>query len=406
MKHSDSANQSLVPPRRHRVTVVSASYPPAYLKGGPARSLAALTEQLGDEFDWSVITSAFDDPAAGLMAGVEPGCWIRRGRTRVWYLGEKRPSPWVLSRLVTRSNPDVVYLNSLFSARFSIYPLLAGRLLHPRRQVLLAPRGELSLGAMEIRAWKKSAYLCAFRAMRLHRFVTWHASTEMEAADIRRVFGQGMPPARRRLDLKIGVARDLSSIPSVSGTATGDSSRSIVFLSRIVPMKNLHTLLEAVAQIQGDLDVTVAGPAEDARYWDGCQKLIASLPPNKQVEYIGPVPGDAVVNFLAGFDLFVLPTLGENFGHVVLEALAAGLPVIVGQDTPWAVIEEVGAGWLCDPRDPVALARRIERFYSLSPKAKKGMATTARRLAESMINDRAAREANRDLFRTVCGVTT
>ena len=52
------------------------------------------------------------------------------------------------------------------------------------------------------------------------------------------------------------------------------------------------------------------------------------------VEYVGAVPGDGAVSFLSRFDLFVFPTLGENFGHVVLESLAAGTPVIEEMTRP------------------------------------------------------------------------
>jgi glycosyltransferase involved in cell wall biosynthesis len=416
---SAESDQNLTPKRRARVVVISGSYPPAFLMGGPVRSLAALTEQLSDEFDFFVITSAFDGPAEDKMSGVASDRWIHTAHATVWYFGAKRPSPWSLNRLIARSKPDVLYLNSLFNARYSIFPLMTTRLLHPRRRVLLAPRGELSLGALQIRAWKKTLYLVAFRAARLHRFVTWHASTEMEAADIDRVFGSrefgangklhrgGFGRTRGTRQPRVEVAQNLSAVqiaPENSGATPG--TESIVYLSRIVPMKNLHTLLDAIADVAGELTLTVAGPAEDAGYWDRCRHIIASLPTDKRVEYVGPVEGHGVISFLSGFDLFILPTLGENFGHVVLEALAAGLPVIVGQDTPWGAIEEVGAGWTCDPRDPTALARRIEEFRSLTPAARQDMARSARRLADSMIQDPAAQEANRSLFRRMAGAPT
>ena len=44
-------------------------------------------------------------------------------------------------------------------------------------------------------------------------------------------------------------------------------------------------------------------------------------------------------------DLFFLPTLGENFGHVILEALYAGCPVLISDQTPWRDLEEKGIGW-------------------------------------------------------------
>jgi glycosyltransferase involved in cell wall biosynthesis len=349
---------------------------------------------------------------------------MQTAAARVWYLGSKCPSPRLINCLIDYSDPDVVYLNSLFSARFSILPLLSSRFRHPKRRIILAPRGELSTGALEIRAVKKRLYLAVFRMLRLHEFVTWHASTEMEAADIiRTMVSEKRSPAgpsspsriwrHRKIctdhsevpsAFRIAIARNLSQIgPSSWGGSSASDRDSIVFFSRIVPKKNLHTLLDAIARIPGSLTLTVAGPAEDADYWERCQAIIASLPIDKKVDYIGSIPGDEVVTFLAGFDLFVLPTLGENFGHVILEALTAGLPVIVGRDTPWAVIEEVGAGWMCDPRDPHTLAERIAEFRSLSATAKAEMRESARRLADKVAHDPETETANRRLFRIATG---
>ena len=104
------------------------------------------------------------------------------------------------------------------------------------------------------------------------------------------------------------------------------------------------------------------------------------------------------LSFLSRFDLFVFPTLGENFGHVVLESLAAGTPVIVGNDTPWHQIETVGAGWICDPASPEAVAELIERFLALDEDARMRMRTAARDLARQVLNDPRGVDANRAMF--------
>ena len=116
------------------------------------------------------------------------------------------------------------------------------------------------------------------------------------------------------------------------------------------------------------------------------------------IKYVGAIPADEVVSFLSRFDLFVFPTLGENFGHVVVESLAAGTPVIVGNDTPWHQIETVGAGWICDPASPEAVAELIERFLALDQDARMRMRTAARDLARKVLNDPRGVDANRAMF--------
>src|SRR5690606_34936147 len=96
-------------------------------------------------------------------------------------------------RIMQETPHDLVYLNSFFEWRFTTLPLLARRIgggVH--RPVVLAPRGEFSRSALQIKRSKKRAFLAMSRAMGLHQDVLWHASSEHEERDIRRVFGRGV----------------------------------------------------------------------------------------------------------------------------------------------------------------------------------------------------------------------
>ena len=376
-----------------------ASFPPAHLRGGPARSLGALALLLGDEFDIRVITSAHDDAAAGPMPGVSIDGWVPYGPASVWRSGRRRPSWRQLHRLLDRVDPDVVHLNSLFDRTFSTRPLLSTMVRRRHTPIVLAPRGELSEGAMTVRSGRKRLFLAAFRLLRLHRRVIWHVSTELERADVERVFGGHRGGTGG--DLRIQVALDpsplsIAELPPVRA-ADRDGPFRIVFLSRVVPKKNLLTLLEAMALTVEPVRLTIAGPREDQDYWARCQAAIDRLEPARRPEVVGSIDADDVVDFLASFDLFVLPTFGENFGHVVLEALAAGLPSIIGRDTPWASIEEGGAGRLCHPADAPGLARAIDGFARLDHEERTAMRRAARRVANAVIADQGTLEANRAL---------
>ena len=150
--------------------------------------------------------------------------------------------------------------------------------------------------------------------------------------------------------------------------------------------------------VKGKARLSIAGPIEDARYWAECLDLIDNIGDPEMIKYVGAIPADGAISFLSRFDLFVFPTLGENFGHVVLESLAAGTPVIVGNDTPWHQIETAGAGWICDPASPEAVAELIERFLALDEDARMRMRTAARDLARQVLNDPRGVDANRAMF--------
>jgi glycosyltransferase involved in cell wall biosynthesis len=381
-----------------RITIFTPSYPPAFLAGGPARSLYALVEALVPEFRFSIVTSATDGSAKGQMLSVEPGRWSSLGHADVWYEPRRRMSARMTARRLTESKPNVVYLNSLFDYRFGILPLLVARTLLHGVPIVLAPRGELSAGALALKRRKKRVFNAIFRTLRLHHVVAWHASTDQEKADIERVFGLGVK-VHVAIDLRTGLSGGGIAQTQREEGSDDPQGRSLVFLSRIVPKKNLATLIQAMRIVQGDPRLAIAGPIEDARYWNQCLRLIHDLPEPGRVKYVGTVAADEVVSFFNRFDLFVFPTLGENFGHVVLESLAAGTPVIVGEDTPWRHVEASGAGWVCDPTDPKAIAERIECFLSLGEVARGRMRMAARDLAEKVLTDPSGVDANRLMFR-------
>ena len=68
----------------------------------------------------------------------------------------------------------------------------------------------------------------------------------------------------------------------------------------------------------------IYGPKEDKRYWDLCKEIIDSLPKSIEVNYMGPIENENVNDMFQNYDLFFLPTKGENFGHVILESMSAG----------------------------------------------------------------------------------
>ena len=91
--------------------------------------------------------------------------------------------------------------------------------------------------------------------------------------------------------------------------------------------------MRSLIYVSGNVILSIYGPYEDAEYLQHCQVLISRLPANVKVSLYGPLPQEQVRNIFAQNDLFVFPTLGENFGHVIHESLSVGTPVLVS-DTP------------------------------------------------------------------------
>lgn len=339
-----------------RILVLLSHYLPGFRAGGPLRSIAHLVDHLADEFDFHILTSDRDLGDGAAYAGVEADRWVPVGRAQVRYLPPARQGPLALARLIRQTPHDLLYLNSFFSPRFSIAPLVARRLgLIPARPTVLAPRGEFSAGALALKAAKKRAYLRASRAAGLLTDLRWQASTSFEAADIRAAMGP---------DVAVAVACDLSE-PNL-GAPPGHLPRTpgqklrVVFLSRVSPKKNLDFALAVLSTVRCGVDFVIYGPLEDADYARSCRALAESLPSHVTVRWAGPVHPDEVPAVFAANDLFFFPTRGENFGHVIAESLAAGTPVLLSDTTPWRGLAAAGVGDDLPLDAPAAFAVRIE----------------------------------------------
>lgn len=345
-----------------KVVVFSAGYPPAKLGGGPIRTLAALIEQQPDGFR-SVVVSSDRDLGGSQRLPVQSNRLIDGAGRDNYYVSTGSIRSLARCYLFVRSTrPDVLYLNSFFDPVFSLLPQLAKalRFLGPA-DVVLASRGEFSLGALAIKTRKKRAFLLLYRALGFHRHLVWHASSEREMQDIRREFGQSATVLMRE---------DETHLPEFARLPIADRSDEtlrIVFLSRISEKKGLHRLLESLMGTKKDIDLSVYGSIEDRNYFDECDELSSRLPANVSYDFRGAIDPELARDTFADFDLFAFPSAGENFGHVIAESLSVSCPVMCSDNTPWTPFIEVhDGGVLVDSLDPAVWGRAIDSYASLT----------------------------------------
>jgi len=322
------------------VLIMSDYYLPGFKAGGPIRTLANTAEYLGDDFSFIVLTRDRDLGDTKAYSGIGSG-YVRVGKAEVLYLAPTDLTFTGIRRRITEAIPDIIYLNSFFSGSFSIIPSILSKSDQiPKVPMILAPRGEFAPSALKIKPFKKKCYLTVAKLCGLCRSLVWQASGEHEASDIRREFPNS----------KIVIAPDLPPpVPKVrvpKKQAKAQGRLNLVFLSRISPMKNLHGALQILRNLrEGEIVFDIWGPIGDLSYWQECEKLLRKLPNNIKATYRGEIFPDRVHALLGGYDVFFLPTLGENFGHVILEALGAGLPVLISDRTQWRNLAEWCAGW-------------------------------------------------------------
>lgn len=376
-----------------------AYYLPGYKSGGPVRTIANLVEHLGDEFDFRIVTKDRDALDTRPYPDVAVNEWNRVGKAQVYYASPDSLTLGKISRLIRETPHDVLYLNSFFSTRFTALPLVARRMgILPDRPVVLAPRGEFSAGALKLKSWKKCPYLFLVRMLGVYRGISWQASSEHEVADIRRNMGKktagsiivapNLPPPQN----------DKFSEPGQQYCRRSGDPLRTVFLSRISPMKNLHFALKVLARVSVPVVFNIYGPVRDEEYYKHCRSFLQELPSNVTVEYKGSVAPTEVPDIMVAHDLFFLPTKGENYGHVISEALLAGTPVLIADTTPWRDLEEAGVGWDLPLNHEEQFRECIERCFQLDAADYRQWRQKIKHYAAERLSDPQRIEANRRLF--------
>ncbi len=318
------------------------------------RSIAHLTDALCADFHFRIVALDRDIGDTAPYQQLRDG-WNRIGSAEVLYLPERRGLTRLLMHVLRTERYDLLYVNTFFDLRFALLPLVLRRTALARRTpILIAPRGQLASGAMRLNAVKKRAYVAAVRKVGVRGDEWWHATDESEVAEIL----AHIRPRSHRLRVAANVPQALPPQPPRPRKIAG--RLRAVFLSRVSRKKNLDGALRLLDNIEGDVSLDIIGPRDDAGYWSECERLAASRSRSVRVQALGAVLPETVIATIARYDLFVLPTRGENFGHVILEALAAGCPCLISDRTPWRGLAAASAGWDIDLDSPDAWRNALQ----------------------------------------------
>lgn len=340
-----------------RILHVVPSYIPAWRYGGPIRSVHGLCKALaarGHEVD--VATTNVDGDRVSDVPVATP---VDLDRVQVHYF----PSTW-LRRLyyspqmydfMRRSMPqwDVVHTHSVF-----LWPTWAAARLARRARTpyVLSPRGMLVRDLIARRSsLLKRAWIQLIERKNVNQAAAIHVTSPVEGTELLQL---GLKP-RHMFEVPNGL--DLPQ--HHSGHAEGPTlfpglpATFVLFLGRISWKKGLDRLVAAMAQVP-DLVLVVAGN-DDEDYWPRIAALARELAIAHRIQYVGFVDGAKKEELLSRAMLLALPSYSENFGNVVLEAMAMGVPVVVTPEVGLAaVVAETRSGVVVEG-EPARLAAQI-----------------------------------------------
>lgn len=230
---------------------------------------------------------------------------------------------------------DIVHAHGLW-AMPNVYPARAAK--RAGRPYVISPRGTLGPAALRFSAMRKRLFWLALQGGAVRSARAFHATSESEHGEIRD-FGLGQP---------VILAPNGIELPSLS-PRPAPPARTALYVGRVHPKKGLENLIAAWARAAPShtgWSLRIVGPG-DERYLDQLRRLAAqSGAPH--IAFEGGVYGQDKQHAYRDADLFVMPTLNENFGMTVAEALAHATPVVCTKGAPWAGLTAHGAGWWID----------------------------------------------------------
>jgi glycosyltransferase involved in cell wall biosynthesis len=208
--------------------------------------------------------------------------------------------------------------------------------------------------ALAHKKWKKRIAWLVYQRGMLQSAACLHATSDREAENLRNM---GLRSAVVTIPWGIEVEDENGGMQTggrylrnvignpAKGSLIQDSRRTALFVGRLYPVKGLPLLLQAWARVRpSGWKLRLVGPDEDGHQIE-LEALVGKFGLSEVVEFTGSLEREALASAYRDSELFVLPSYTENFGMVVGEAMACGLPVIASQGTPWQILEREKCGW-------------------------------------------------------------
>jgi glycosyltransferase involved in cell wall biosynthesis len=204
---------------------------------------------------------------------------------------------------------------------------------------VISPHGMLQPRALAQTSFKKRVAWFAYEKRRLRGADFLHVTSPLEADAV-----AALLPTNKLVLMPLGIELPAPLEPPQS------RRQEIIYLGRLHPLKGISILLQAwqLARQPG-WGLQLIGPCDDV-YQQQLTQEIANLQIGDTVSFAGPLYGADKDQALLQSAVLVLPSFTENFGMVVVEALAHGLPVITTEGTPWRQITEKACGWVTPPQ--------------------------------------------------------
>lgn len=368
--------------------------------GGPTHALAMMERSLS-AIGVQVTTLTTDDDGPGRRLSESSRPRNANGATRHYarkWTEFYKVAPTLFIWILRHGGAfDVVHIHALFSFS-SLAAAIAARI--RRVPYIVRPLGTLNrYGVQRRRPWIKAASFWLAESRILSGASAVHFTSEGEWAEAKAL---GVP--MRGIVIPLGIDRAEQREPNTPPFKVEVGQKVVLFLSRLDPKKNIEGLIKAfrlVRQAHPSAVLVIAGDGP-AEYVQSLQTLAKTEGVEDATIWIGHVEGERKWDAFAAADVFVLPSLSENFGIAAVEAMAAGLACIVGHGV--AIAEAVAgarAGLATEP-DPKSIAGALDELLA-QDKLRQEMGARGRELAEREYSPMLMASRLHDLYADIIG---
>jgi len=325
--------------------------------GVAATAIRNLVEALGNDYDFHILTLNHDFATGAALFAAPHHREVLRHAV-VEYVPRGLPAWRLLARRLNEDF-DVVDIHCAFDPLLAIPALALCRLGFARHSRLChTPHGIFMDVIMGTRSLRKTLFCRAADLLGLYRRVVHLAGSPGEARDIAR---NHVRPQQIAV-----VSQFVAALPVTAGRAEKPAGRlNIAFVGRITEQKNLAAAIAMIQALRVPATLRVFGEAADADYLARCEDLMRQGVGLGTIRFEGRVEPADLARALPQHDVLLHPTLGENFGHAIVEALHLGLPVLISDRSPWTDVEAARAGWALPLTDLDGFVARLEAIHAM-----------------------------------------
>jgi glycosyltransferase involved in cell wall biosynthesis len=330
---------------KKNILILNTYFLPGYKGGGPVKSINNIvSSNLSGKYNFYIITSDRDLNDNKPYENIIINQWLNKNDYKICYINRKNTNFKLLRDLINSIEFTHIYLNGYFSPYFTIKPLILKKLgLLNCKSFIISPRGDFSPGHLNIKRFKKYTYIIIAKILGLYKGLLWQSTSGIETNHILGIYKNSKIKSASNLPFKN------PGYNEIYYKNKNKNSLKLVFLSRIVPKKNLLFALECLREIEideGSIEFAIYGPKEDSIYWTKCEQIIDTMKnKNIKVVYKGELKQEKVIEELSNYHAFFFPTFGENYGHVIVESMLAGCIPLISDQTPWQNLSDLKIGW-------------------------------------------------------------